>query len=95
MVKSSHAREANDPGAIGRPGIGGSPGWAISERGQSRSRTPLRVDGELLPQGQLHDGVLLAAPKEREQASKGGDREGSQRVYGGLDSGRVPRVDEG
>jgi hypothetical protein len=33
MVKSSHAREANDAGAIGRPGIGGSPGWRIAERG--------------------------------------------------------------
>ena len=33
MVKSSHAREANDAGAIRRPGIGGSPGWRIAERG--------------------------------------------------------------
>ncbi len=33
MVKSSHAREADDPGAIGGPRVTGSPGWRVSERG--------------------------------------------------------------
>ena len=65
------------------------------ERGESRSRVPLRVDGELLPQGQLHDGLLLSAPEESEQGAKGGDREGGQCAHGGLDSGRVERANEG
>ena len=60
----------------------------------SRSRLPLRVNGELLPQGQLHDGLLLATPEQSEQAAKGSDREGGQRVHGGLDSGRVLRANE-
>ncbi len=33
MMKSAHAREANDAGAIGGPRVSRSPGWRIAERG--------------------------------------------------------------
>ena len=33
MMESSHARESNEPGAIGGPRVGGSPGWRIADRG--------------------------------------------------------------
>ena len=31
-MKSSQAREADDPGAIGELRVGGSPGWRIADR---------------------------------------------------------------
>ena len=43
------------------------------ERGEPRPRLPLSVDGELLPQGQLDNGLLLATPKEAEEASEDRD----------------------
>ncbi len=58
------------------------------ERGQSRPRLPLRVDGELLPQGQLHDGLLLATPEEREEASDDRRQEQEQRSHAGRDAAR-------
>jgi hypothetical protein len=40
-----------------------------------RARTSLGVDGELLPKGQLDDGLFLLASEEREQAAKNSDPE--------------------
>jgi hypothetical protein len=38
------------------------------------------VDGELLAEGQLHDGLVLVAPKEREGAAQDNSDERDQRV---------------
>ena len=51
-------------------------------RGKPRAGTSLDVDGELLAEGQLHDGLFLPAAEEREQAAKNGDRD-VQRVHAG------------
>ncbi len=58
------------------------------DRGESRPGLPLRVDGELLPQGQLHDGLLLATPEEREEASNDSRQELEQRSHAGRDAAR-------
>jgi hypothetical protein len=58
------------------------------DRGESRPGLPLRVDGELLPQGQLHDGLLLAIPKESEQASGHCHQELEQRSHDERDAAR-------
>ncbi len=58
------------------------------ERRQSRPRLPLRVDGELLPQGQLHDRLVLATPEEREEAWGHCHQELEQRSHAGRDAAR-------
>jgi hypothetical protein len=40
---------------------------------------PVDVDGELLAEGQLHDGLVLAAPEEGEGAAQHAGDEGEQR----------------
>lgn len=54
--------------------------------GESRSRMPLHIDGKLLPQGQLDDGLLLASAEEREGALQ--DQDG-QRSHAGRDAARL------
>ena len=49
---------------------------------------PLRVDGELLPQGKLHDGLLLATPKERQEASVDRHQELEQKSHTERDAAR-------
>jgi hypothetical protein len=46
----------------------------------------LSVDSELLPESQLHNGLVLAIPEEGEGASKQQDRETDQVRHGGHDS---------
>lgn len=46
------------------------------------------VDGELLTEGQLHDGPVLSAPKEREGAAQHDSNERGQRV----EHGRIVRA---
>ncbi len=52
------------------------------ERAQSRSRPLLRIDRELLPEGQLDDGLFLTAPEEGAQAVEKSDRELDERPHG-------------
>ncbi len=49
---------------------------------------PVDVDGELLAEGQLHDGLVLSAPKEREGAAQHDSDEREQRV----EHSRIVRV---
>jgi hypothetical protein len=58
------------------------------DRGESRSGLPLRVDSELLPSGQLHDGLFLATPKECEEASGRCRQEVEQRSHDERDGAR-------
>ncbi len=48
---------------------------------------PVDVDGELLAERKLHDGLVLAAPKEREGAAQHDSDEPEQRV----EHGRIVR----
>ena len=52
------------------------------ERAQSRSGPFLGIDCELLPEGQLDDGLFLTAPEEGAQAGEKSDRELDQRPHG-------------
>jgi len=56
----------------------GDPEGSIEWR-EVRSRMPVDVDGELLAEGQLHDGLALAAPGEGEGAAQHRGDEGEQR----------------
>ncbi len=51
------------------------------EGAQSRSRPFLGIDRELLPEGQLDDGLFLPAPEEGAQAMEKSDREVDQRPH--------------
>jgi hypothetical protein len=64
------------------------------ERGQSRSRPPLHVDGELLPQGQLDNGLLPATPEERDETSGDRRQELEQRSHAGRNAARVRGEEE-
>ncbi len=52
------------------------------ERAQSRSRPFLGIDRELLPEGQLDDGLFLTTPEEGAQAVEKSDGELDQRSHG-------------
>jgi hypothetical protein len=56
----------------------GDPESSIEWR-EARPRMPVDVDGELLAEGQLHDGLVLAAPEEGEGAAQHAGDEGDQR----------------
>ena len=58
------------------------------ERRQPRSRVPPRVDGKLLSQGQLRDGLVVATPEEREEASDDRRQELQQRSHRECDAAR-------
>ena len=56
---------------------------------------PLGVDSELLPQGQLHDGLLLATPEEREEASGDRRQKLEHPLHAGRDAARPCEEKEG
>ena len=52
------------------------------ERAQSRSRPFLGIDRELLPEGQLDDGLFFTTPEKGAQSVEKSDRELDQRPHG-------------